>query len=506
MNTPLRLAAVFGDHMVLCRNKPVRIFGEAADGARVTASLNGQTATVTARQGRFELAFAPMAAGGPYALTVTDGQTTLRFADVLLGDVYLAGGQSNMEMELKNTDDSTRLTAEADHPQIRFCTYPKQPWLDAQTLELERQVTRWQVLSPGECGDISAVAYHFAVDLQPELGVPVGVIGCYWGGTSVTCWLDEPALRLTTAGTDLLTGFLTRTATQTDEQYEAIMRAYDAQNAAWGPRVETLRAEKPDITWPELLERAGPCPWPPPEGRKSGYRPAGLAETMLKRIAPYTLTGVLYYQGEEDTKHPTLYRPLMMTLICFWRALFRDETLPFLYAQLPMFLNRGEADDRQWAVLREAQEQACQSIRHAALAVLIDCGEYDNIHPTDKRTVGRRFAQLARKAVYGKAVDAESPRALYALPGGNTLTVKLTAPVREQPTPALFELAGADGVYRPAQAALRGDTIVLTAAGVQEPISVRYAWCNYGRVNVFGENGLPLAPFRLGEADAVARG
>ena len=107
MNTPLRLAAVFGDHMVLCRNKPVRIFGEAADGARVTASLNGQTATVTARQGRFELAFAPMAAGGPYALTVTDGQTTLRFADVLLGDVYLAGGQSNMEMELKNTDDGT---------------------------------------------------------------------------------------------------------------------------------------------------------------------------------------------------------------------------------------------------------------------------------------------------------------------------------------------------------------------------------------------------------------
>lgn len=497
MGAPLRLASVFSDHMVLCRNHPIRIFGDAVDGARVHASLNGRAAEANARDGRFELTFAPMPAGGPYLLTVTDGQDTKVFTDVLLGDVYLAGGQSNMEMELKNTDEGAILTAEADNSKIRFCTFPKQPWLDERALALERETTYWRVMAPGACGEVSAVAYHFAVSLQAELGVPVGIIGCYWGGTSITCWLDESALLKTAAGTELLTGFHQRIADQTDEQYEAAMKAYEVAYAGWVGRVDAMRAADPSITWVELNECAGVCPWPQPEGRRSGFRPAGLVNTMVKRIAPYTLTGILYYQGEEDTSRPALYKPLMMSLVCFWRRLFRDPALPFLFAQLPMYIANNEPDDARWAVLREAQEQAFQNMRNTGLVVLIDCGEFDNIHPTDKKTVGQRFFLQARKVVYGLAGDADSPRAQYALHHGHALTVQLDAPVCAQAEPTLFELADEGGVFKPAKAVLDRDQITLTADGIAAPIMVRYAWLNYGRVNVFGANGLPLAPFRL---------
>lgn len=494
MDAAFRLAAVFGEHMVLGRNRPIPLFGEAVDGTTISALFLGRTATTVANNGTFLLTLPPMAAGGPYSLTVTGGQTTLHLSDVYIGEVYLAGGQSNMEMELQNADDGQRLIAKTDVPLLRFYNVPKLRWLDEESLAIER-LSRWRVAKPGECAEMSAVAFHFAIQLQATLNVAVGVIDCYWGGTSAACWMDQPALRQTTAGTSLLDGYAARIAGKTDEQLEAEIIAHDLAVQAWDARVAACKAENPDMAWTEMIKQVGPCPWCPPEGRKSGYRPAGLVHTMVERVAPYPITGFIYYQGEEDVKHPDKYRSLMTTLITFWRNLFRDARLPFVFAQLPMFRNSYEADDHQWAALREAQEQTYRTTRDSGLAVLIDCGELDNIHPTEKKTVGERLCRQALKVAFGQNYGADSPFALYAYPEADTLVVALSAAVQSSGKPTLFEVAGADGVFYTAKAQIIEETLRLRAHEVPSPLQARYAWVNYGQVNVFDDHGLPLAPF-----------
>ena len=498
MNRKLQLAAVFGDHMVLSRGKNIRVFGEAAEGAAVTLTLAGQRVETTARQGRFEAAFAPMQAGGPYVLAATDGETAIRFSDVMIGDVYLAGGQSNMEWPLAQAQDGPALVKTLNRPLIRYVNFPYNAWPDEAAAEQERRM-RWKPLKPDVCADISAVACHFALYVQPEAGVAIGIIGCFWGGTSVTCWLDEAALRLTTAGTSLLEGYQARIADQTEAQYAAKYKAFDETNQAFWKRVNALRRETPDISWTEIRQKAGEGQWPPPEGCRSPWRPAGLAETMVERIAPCTLTGILYYQGEEDSKHPQLYRPLLTTLIAFWRGLFRDPALPFLFVQLPMYQEENETAAYSWPRIRQAQAQVSRDVRNTGMAVLIDGGEADNIHPADKQTVGYRLYLQALRVVYHKPVQADGPFALAARRQGNAMVISLSEPVHFNGEPTLFEIAGADGTFRPALANVQDGTLLLTAEEINEPIAARYAWVNYGKVHAFGETGLPLAPFQFSD-------
>ncbi len=496
MSMGLQPAAIFGDHMVLRRDCPAAIFGQAEDGRRITVTLQGRSVAATARDGQFILRLPPMPAGGPYTLRITDGETTCAYTDVYFGEVYLAGGQSNMELELRNADDGARLTAETDEPLIRYYNVPKQPWLDRQAIAAERE-TRWRAVAPGTCGDMSAVAFHFATRLRAELGVPVGVIGCYWGGTSAVCWMTEKVLQRTAEGSALWSEYSAAIALKTQAECEADVQAHDGRVDKWNKHIEALRTEHPTMGWTEIARHVGPCPWAPPPSRKSCFRPAGLVETMLKRVAPYTLTGFLYYQGEEDTKHAGLYQVLLSSLILCWRQLFGDETLPFLFAQLPMYMDSSQQDDWQWAVLREMQERTYQSIRHTGMAVLIDAGELDNIHPTDKAIVGERLYRQALRSVYDRLGEAESPRAVAAYRDADTLVVTLTGAVKANGEPALFEIADETGVFTPASAAIEGATLRLRAEGVREPSLARYAWVNYGVVNVFGENDLPLAPFRV---------
>ncbi len=496
MNQTLQLAAIFSSHMVLSRGKNIRIFGEAAQGAVIAVTLAGQRVETMARGGQFEAVFAPMEAGGPYTLTAADGNTTLTLNDVMIGDVYLAGGQSNMEWPLAQAQGGPELIKTLDQPMIRYVNFPCIAWPDEAGRARERQM-RWKPLKPNACSDISAVACHFALHLQPQTGVAVGIIGCFLGGSSVTCWLDEAALCLTAAGTTLLETYRANNAWKSDAQFAAETKAFEAEHQAWWKQARELQCKNPGITWEEIRQRAGNGPWPPPEGMKSPYRPAGLADTMVKRIAPCALTGILYYQGETDARHPQLYRPLLMTLIAVWRDWFMDPTLPFLFVQLPMFIAKGEADDRSWPLIRQAQERVCRDMRGTGMAVLIDGGEFDNIHPVDKQTVGYRLYLQALNVVYRQAAQADGPYALAARPGGKAMVIALSLPVRFTGEAALFELAGADGVYHPAQARAEGNELILTADGVDQPMAARYAWVNYGVVNAFGETGLPLAPFQF---------
>lgn len=205
-------------------------------------------------------------------------------------------------------------------------------------------------------------------------------------------------------------------------------------------------------------------------------------------IVPAALSGILFYQGESDVERAEVYGEMLITLVTRWRELFADADLPFYNVQLPMFIDAGAQDDRRWAILRQQQENAWHTLRNSHLAVMIDRGEYGNIHPVDKVTPGERLAGLFLG-------DTTQPWAKGKCTDGAVLTVEVTQPV--QGAGVLFEIAGEDGVYCPANASLDGCRIRLTSEQVSHPVKARYAWVNWGKVRVFGENGLPLAPFIL---------
>lgn len=492
MSACFRLADVFSDHMVLCRNKPIRVFGKARSGRKINAQLGGQSVCSFAYASNFELGFAPMEAGGPYTLTVSDGETTVSFVDVWIGEVYIAGGQSNMEMELQNTQDGKHLSAQADYPQVRFYTVPRNFGFNTP------DAAAWRVVEPGTCGNVSAAAFHFAVRLQAHLGVAVGVIGCYWGATSVSCWMSEEALRRIPSGRFYLDDYAQRMGEKSDAQYDAENELFERSLNEWNAAADELRALNPAITQTQIDAKIGPCPWFPPIGRMSPYRPFGLFETMLKPLAPYTLSGMLYYQGETDAQYSQHYEELLTSMVLEWRYLFRDESLPFLNVQLPMYIARDQEDDRSWPEIRKAQENVSDKLANTGLAVMIDCGEWDNIHPLDKKTVGERLYLQALSTVYGEQVSSAGPRAVAMLQKEDELTVVFNLPIRgSEQAYALFEIAGEDGIFVPATAQINADRATLSAASIRSPLYARYAWVNYGLVNVFGENGLPLAPFMM---------
>lgn len=490
-------AAIFGNHMILSRNKEIRIFGTAEGSCPITATLGGNTASAVPQNGRFLLILPPMQAGTDYELTLTDGETSYTYTDVAIGDVYLAGGQSNMELELRNADEGAELVRTHNDPLLRSFYVQKQPFMGEDFLRIERECSSWKLCQPGEIGEVSAVAYFFALKVRKEQNVPVGIIGCNWGGTSAACWIEQQVLEQNAAGQVYLELYRNAVGDKTDEVYEKELAEYDVINAAWGKKVAELKEVDPEISWADIIRKAGDCPWPPPMGRKSPFRPAGLVETMLKRVAPYSLTGLLYYQGEEDSARPEWYEMLLGTLVVHWRKLFMDSELPFLNVQLPSFKNFGEEDYNNWGHLRQQQWNVYRAMRNSGLAITIDLGELGNIHPTDKRSVGERLYQVALPVVYGQHGET-SVYATCRYPQGASLVVTLSGKVHQQgDNAAPFEIAGSDGVYHKAEARVDGEKIYLTAEAVPCPVSARYAYINYTQVNLYGENGLPLAPFVL---------
>ena len=266
----------------------------------------------------------------------------------------------------------------------------------------------------------------------------------------------------------------------------------------WNGKVARLKETRPDVTWPEINEICGACPWNPPVVAGSPFRPAGLGETMTKRVAPAMLTGIIYYQGEEDAWRTEHYEVLLASYIQRMRELFGDDELPFLNVQLPIFINATDKEDnRQWGLLRHAQELVYKQVRHTGLACIIDSGEFDNIHPTDKRTPGERLYEQALRVVYGLPGE-KSPMATGKYTVGNVLTVTLDAPVRvTREGDVCAEVAGMDGVWHKAVAVAEGKLLHLASEEVAEPVYARYAYYNWCKVRIFGKNGLPLAPFVL---------
>lgn len=493
----LRPCALFSDGAVLCRGKDLPVFGEATDGQRVTVLLTGASGATLAqargkaRDGRF-LVFLPAQqaqTGCELRISTETEETVIR--DVAVGEVWLAGGQSNMELALMNSADGPEETAQHDDPLLRFFEVPKYARACPEAEEAFA-ASRWQPVRPGEAGWVSAVAYWFAKKRRADTGVPVGVIDCWWGGTSITCWMSRESLLETAAGQRYIEEDQRRSAGITMEDYLRAEQGFLSGMSAWNDRVaEARRQLPPDTPWREIEEIAGPCPWNPPAGPGSPYRPAGLYDAMLRRVTPMRLSGVIYYQGEEDAERTDRYELLMARLISLWRSDFRDDALPFLFVQLPGWGGCGDHD--AWPRLRWAQEQVFRSVRHTGMAVTIDLGEQENIHPTEKKPVGLRLAEQAGIVADGLPGE-ESSRIVSAFWQEDSVLLRLSQPVAGALTG--FQLRDGHRCWHPAAAAREEDGIRLTLPEAEGITGARYAWLDWPEVTLFGGNGLPLAPWK----------
>ncbi len=557
-----RPAALFSDHAVLQRHKNIRVFGECKPHSHISVvlykgshqisrtecdsvpegSLLSVDRAVRGNADTFQAVLPPADAGTDYSLTITchesDGTILEKsYKDLAVGEVFLAGGQSNMEFELKNCYSGPNSLAK-DQPNVRFYYTQKYAIWNDEFFDHEDN-SGWSVFSAESAACWSAVGYYFAKELSEKLRVPVGIIGCNWGGTSATAWTD---IRLLEKDKELATYI---------EDYEnyidgrdlatqaLVWKEYTDYAAQWQKRIDVFYAENPGAEWAKALEVCGECEYPGPLVSFNQFRPGGLYETMLKRVAPYSLKGFLYYQGESDDHKPDYYYKLFTTEIACWRQLFKDPDLPFLFVQLPMHRYIGDPDKKNWCTIRDAQARVYKTVKNTGMAVALDCGAYNEIHPKEKQKVAHRLYLQALDQIYkepseantaplfqtakvecqgvmdrnklglelnfdlGFSWESESARVRLSFHNVKSGLVSRTALPDMDPhdestiEKAIFELSS-DGIsYYPAQFYIDKKEIVLTSDELTQPRFVRYAYTNYAAPVIFEKNGLPLAPFNI---------
>ena len=478
-------------------------------------------------------------ASGPYTMRVSHETDRLDFTDVMIGEVWLAGGQSNMELELHTSEHGAEAITAASDPLLRFYNTPKAGRID----EAAESASGWKPAVAPQVAGMSAVAYHFGARLRAQFGadVAVGIIDCYIGGTSITSWMSRATLVGSDAGRPYVERYEAAITGKTEEQMRAEADEWQTVFDRWNNSAAAMKEAHPDITQPQIDAEIGPCPWPPPVTPFSERRVSAPYEAMVRRVAPYTLRGFLWYQGEEDEAQCESYRELLGLLIEEWRTLWNlggyaeptvgyqadagADALPFIVVQLPQWIDgqvaaRGE-DPRHWPVIRAAQLDASETLDDVLLVCTMDCGEFDKIHPLDKTTVGTRIADMALHGVYGRAdVEAESPRVVGVAPAPGALDVTFTnaqglhwrgttpdtmraaagATGARAVGESGFEITGADGVYVDAGAQiLPGDgervTVRVEAPQVDSPTAVRYAWKSWGPAPLFNGAELPALPY-----------
>ncbi len=497
----LACAPIFSDHMVLQRNKNIKIWGIAYDGWKVEVSINGTTVTADTADRKWTAVLPPMSAGGPYEMTVKSNGEAITFTDIMIGEVWLAGGQSNMELELQNSLNGREILANIKDVNVRFYYTKKNAYIDEYFYADERN-GGWTAAAPENSAAWSAVGYYFAKKLSEDLGVTVGVIGCNWGGTSASAWISRKMLETDVDTKTYVDEYDRAMEGKTFEEYCTELKEYEEWYTVWNAKIGEFYVKNPTATWDEAQAYAGPSRWPEPLGPKSPFRAGGVYETMLKRVMPYTLAGFIYYQGESDDHKPKTYYKLLKMLIEQWRSDWQDDSLPFIAVQLPMHMERGDENRTNWCYIREAQMRMHQTVKNTGIAVISECGEYGNIHPLNKQTVGERLELQALYHVYDKISADEAYGPVYSSCeyGENSLTLSFDYAkdgfdIKGEKVTG-FEIAGADKKFVPAGISIDGDKITLTASEVSKPLYARYNWINFKEVELYGKNGIPLAPFR----------
>ncbi len=477
----VRLPSVLSDHAVLQRDRPLHLWGWATPGAHLTAHLHTQTALAEAdRLGRWSLFLQPEPAGGPYTLTITGDGPTTTVSDLLLGDVWFASGQSNMEMPLGGfgpdtpVKDSDKEIAAAANPRLRLLVAEHK----SSDFPLDNNPTHWTDCTPETARHFSAVAYFFGREIAARENVPIGLIDSTWGGTPADSWVS-----LDTLGTDptLLPAFSSR-ARLANQQADR-----EAANAA--EKRESAAASAAGQPAPQF-------PWRPDS---ASWLPAGIYNGMIAPFTPLTVKGFLWYQGETNSSpdRAPFYAALMRGLITDWRMHFAQGDLPFLFVQISSF----DSPKEDWGMLRDQQRRTL-AVAHTSMAISLDVGLDHNVHPPDKQTVAARLALAARATVYGEQVPYASPNFREATtefrPDGNT-ALRVWFDHAEGLSPhgpvAGFEVAGQDHHFIPAEAQLDRETVVVASPAVPHPIYVRYAWTSVVHTFLYNAAGLPASTF-----------
>jgi sialate O-acetylesterase len=495
-----KVAAVFSSNMVLQRDKNIKVFGQGVNGAAVKVTFDGKTWQTAVKEEQWTVILPPKAAGTGFMMAVSCGDQVKCFENIAIGEVWLAGGQSNMEYELQNCKGGLEVLQNDENPNVRFYYTNKISYMDDYFYEMEEK-TGWTEFSEENAKTWSAVGYYFGRKLAKELGVTVGIIGCNWGGTSASCWTSRESLAEDADLNIYLEEYDQESRGKSEEEQIREYKEYEAYHTEWDKKCNELYAVNPDMEWDEVQKILGVCRWPGPKNCMSPYRPSGLYQCMLQRIIPYTLRGFIYYQGEEDDKKPLIYQKLLTRMIRQWREDWEDITLPFLLVQLPMHRYKQDEDTKSWCLIREAQMRTYQTVKNTGIAVILDCGEFNEIHPKDKLPVGERLGLQAFHHVYKRLGGGEAFGPLYQAFEYKDGGIELSFDYAEDGFDCKgeaggFEIAGEDMVYYKAEPEFRGSRIFLSAKEVAGPVYARYCWTNYSEVTIFGKNGLPLAPFR----------
>lgn len=481
------VSALFADRMVLQREMPVRVWGDAAPGEKVSVEFGGQSHRATAAaDGSWAVVLSPMPASSEGRELRVTGSNAIVLRDVLVGEVWLCSGQSNMAWTIDRVIGASEIIVAPEDPGLRQFTVGRAT-PDSRARSLQGS---WQKAGPETVARFTAVGYFFARQLRRELGVPVGLVNSSWGGTPIEAWMSPRALA---------ESGVTEVAARWQaslQQLPANRAAYEATLATWTSADHAARAEG-EVAHRAFLQ-ANPRPVEPSNIRPSSG-PSRLFHGMIAPLTPLTIRGVLWYQGEGNAGRPAEYARLFPAMIQDWRREFGQAEMPFFWVQLPNFASEKKPDGDSWARLREAQADTL-ALPATGQAVVIDVGDPDDIHPRNKHDVGDRLARLALARVYGRTTAASGPVFEAVRPEvGGRLRVSFRhaaglqargGPVRE------FEVAGADGVFVRAEAVIEGESVVVSAPGVAAPVAVRYAWRNAPEVNLFNGAGLPAAPFR----------
>jgi len=478
----VRLPALIGDNMVLQRGLPLKIWGWADAGEKVTVTLKDQKVEATANdKGQWLATLQPIAdAGGPLEMTIA-GKNALTLKNILVGEVWVCSGQSNMQMSINGVKNAAEEMAAATYPNIRLFRVPN---ITSQ-VPLDDVKSSWQECSPQTIPGFTAVGYFFGRDLHKALNVPVGLIASSWGGTCAEAWSTVESLK---ADKDFDQQFANWDKMIAD--YPQNLEKWKAAVEEWKKTAATAKAE------------GKPIPRQPgaPNGPDSPNRPGNLYQGMIAPLVNYAIRGAIWYQGESNAGRAYMYRKLLPLMIADWRKAWGLD-FDFYIVSLANFMARKDAPaESAWAELREAQSMTAE-LPHNGLAVIIDVGEAADIHPRDKQTVGYRLALQAQGHTYGMDVACCSPRYVGMSIEGNKIRVRFEHTYGELVSKDSkflrgFAIAGADKKFHFASAHIKGDTVVVHSRHVKQPVAVRYAWAENPKCNLYNKAGLPADPFR----------
>lgn len=474
----VRLPNVLSSHMVLQRDRPIHVWGWANPGENVAIDFHGVHGNATADAlGHWSVSLPPEQAGGPFSLTVS-ASNKIELTDILIGDVWFASGQSNMQMPLAGfpgnavLDNGPEEIRNATHPEIRLLHIKEK----SSYYPLDDIDANWTSCTPETASSFSAAAYFFGREIAEKEHVPIGLIDSTWGGTVVEAWMSLDGISSDASLMPLFASW----AAMTDNIVN--MPAIKAKEKREDDAALAANHAPPKYHW-----HPDPVSW----------EPAGLYNAMVNPFTPFPIRGVIWYQGESNSPldRAAMYQRIFPALIADWRRHWNQDNFPFLYVQISSFTSTPQ---EAWAVIREAQRRTL-SVANTGMAVTIDIGNPDNVHPSDKLDVGHRLALAARALSYGESIEYSGPIFRQASVEEGAIRVDFdhvaSGLVAKGGALTGFEIAGDDHKFVMATATIDGSSVSVSAKDVPNPRYVRYGWQNAPVVNLFNGEGLPASPF-----------